>query len=78
MLDCWQAARMVWLPLLPALVALRVLNDANDDPSRASQVMCLALMQLIALLAFKGSGRATARMAKLHTSWAVFGRFFCT
>jgi hypothetical protein len=78
MLDCWQAASMVWLPCMPTLVALSVLDDANDDASRASQVVCLALMQLTALLAFSGSGCATASMAKLDASWAVFVRFFCT
>ena len=78
MLDCWQAASMVWLPLLPTLVGLSVLDDANNDPSRASQVFRLDLMQLTALIALAGSGCATGRMPNLHVSWAVLRRVFCT
>jgi hypothetical protein len=76
--DCWQAARMVWLSVLPILSVPSVLDDANDDPSCASQVVRLDLMQLTAAFAFTGSGCATSSMSKLDASWAVFGRVFCT
>jgi hypothetical protein len=74
--DCWQAARMVWLSVLPILSVPSVLDDANDDPSCASQVVRLDLMQLTAAFAFTGSGCATSSMSKLDASWAVFGRLF--